>query len=51
MNMDSDKLSGLVFIDFHKAFDVINHDILQQKLSTYGMPVAMLIWLWGILTT
>ncbi|KXJ26086.1 putative RNA-directed DNA polymerase from transposon BS [Exaiptasia diaphana] len=44
MNMDSDKLSGLVFIDFRKAFDVIDHEILLKKLSAYRLSPLALDW-------
>lgn len=39
--MDDDKLSTLLFIDFKKAFDLVDHEILLQKISIYG---ATLQW-------
>ena len=30
------KLCGASFIDFAKAFDVINHDLLLRKLTLYS---------------
>ena len=35
-NMDNDMVTGLAFVDFRKAFDVINHELLLKKLSIYG---------------
>ena len=35
-NMDNDMMTGLAFVDFRKAFDVINHELLLKKLSIYG---------------
>ena len=30
--MDNDQLTGLAFIDFRKAFDVIDHELLLKKV-------------------
>ena len=40
--MDSDKVTSLVFIDFRKAFDVIDLELLLNMLYIYGAtpPVA-----------
>ena len=32
LTMDNDQLTGLVFIDFRKAFDVIDHELLLKKV-------------------
>ena len=29
-------MDGIVFVDFRRAFDVINHNPLLKKLSVYG---------------
>ena len=36
------KLCGALFIDFVKAFDVINHDLLLRKLRLYGLSTNTL---------
>ncbi len=36
------KLCGALFIDFAKAFDVINHDLLLRKLTLYGLSANTL---------
>ena len=44
-NMDNDKLTGLWFIDFRKAFYVIDHQRLLTKLSIYGVCPSSVAWL------
>ena len=34
--MDNDEVMGLVFVDFCKAFDEIDHKLLLKKLLLYG---------------
>ena len=42
--MDDDEVTGLVFVDFRKAFDVINHNLLLKKLSVYGAKTDSVAW-------
>ena len=43
-NMDDDEVTGLVFIDFRKAFDVIDNELLLKKLSIYGANLSSFAW-------
>ena len=43
-NIDNDELTGLVFIDFRKAFDVIDHELLLKNLSMYGVRPSSVTW-------
>ena len=36
-NLDNDKVTGLVFIDYKKAFDLIDHQLLLSKLKALGV--------------
>ena len=43
--MDKDEVTGLVFVDFRKAFDTIDHKLLLRKLSIYGDSVSAVSWI------
>ena len=46
-NIDNDELTGLVFIDFRKAFDVIyeiDHELLLKNLSMFGVRPSSVTW-------
>ena len=42
--IDNGQLLGSVTVDMRKAFDVINFDILPEKLKIYGCHVSSLKW-------
>ena len=41
-NLDNDKATGLVFIDYKKAFDLIDHNLLLSKLKALGVGESSL---------
>ena len=43
-SLDSKKYISCVFIDYSKAFDTIDHDILCKKLTFYGLGDGVLAW-------
>ena len=43
-NIDNDELTGLVFIDFREAFDVIDHELLLKDLSMFGVRPSSVTW-------
>ena len=36
-NLDNNSVTGLIFADFKKAFDLVDHEIMTQKLRIYGL--------------
>ena len=43
-------ITGLVFVDFKKAFDVMDHRLLLRKLELYRFSDAALSWFTSYLT-
>lgn len=43
-NLDKNKISGLVLVDYSKAFDMVDHIILLDKLIAYGVDGSSLLW-------
>ena len=35
---------GIVLVDFKKAFDLVDHQILLSKLKLYGISSEVLMW-------
>jgi hypothetical protein len=48
---DSKLKIGIVFIDFQKAFDSIDHSILMKHISELGVKNKNLAWFQNYLTT
>uniref|UniRef100_A0A669AV95 Reverse transcriptase domain-containing protein n=1 Tax=Oreochromis niloticus TaxID=8128 RepID=A0A669AV95_ORENI len=43
--LDNGNLVRVVFLEFSAAFDLINHDLLIDKLKCYGFSPAALCWM------
>ena len=43
--VESKHVVGVVFVDFMKAFDMVSHNILLQKLENTGIGGDFLLWL------
>ena len=43
-NMDNDKVTGMISIDFKKAFDLVNHETLLKKLQMHGLTNSAVKW-------
>ena len=37
-NINLNEFTGILFVDFAKAFDVIDHSLLPRKLELYRLP-------------
>ena len=42
--IDNGKMIGTVLVDFKKAFDLVAHQILLNKLEIYGIIDEALLW-------
>ena len=43
-DIDEGKLTGATFIDFTKAFDLVDHKLLLKKLALYKFDESTLLW-------
>ena len=43
-DLDNDRVSGMVLVDYRKAFDMIDHTLLLEKLEVYGLSRDSLQW-------
>ena len=43
-NLDKDRVSGVVLIDYCKVFYIVDHELLLKKLEAYGIVNTELKW-------
>ena len=48
--VDEGKLAGAVLLDMSAAFDVVNHELLLEKLALYGLDSNSIAWVRSYLT-
>ena len=46
----SKQYARILLLDFSKAFDLINHNILLQTLASFGLPNILMKWIASFLT-
>ena len=44
LDIDKGNFTSVTFIDLKKAFDIVNHEILLNKIQSYGMKDKELCW-------
>ena len=49
-HLDLDEIVMGIYVDLHKAFDTVNHDILLYKLYNYGVRGSVFSWFKDYLT-
>ena len=49
-NWDKDRVTGVVLIDYCKAFDMVDHELLLKKLEALGIVNTELKWCRSYLT-
>ena len=47
---DHGKVVGVIFLDFHKAFDAVSHPVLMEKIEKTGIREALYNWILDYLT-
>lgn len=50
LNLDNNRQTDIIFLDFSKAFDRVPHDKLIQKLKRIGLPDILVNWIAEYLT-
>ena len=49
-NLDNNKQVDMIYLDFAKAFDSVDHAILHHKLHAHGLRGSILLWFQDYLT-
>ena len=50
-SIDNGDIIGTLFIDFRKAFDMVDHSLLMKKLAHYKLSITSINWFRSCLST
>ena len=50
IHLDKARITGVVLVDYCKAFDMVDHELLVKKLEACGIVITELKWCWSYLT-
>ena len=50
-SIDKGDIIGTLFVDFRKAFDMVDHSLLRKKLAHYRLSITSLKWFRSYLST
>ena len=44
LNLDKNRVSGMVLVDYCKAFEIVDHGLLLDRLKVYGVAGETMKW-------
>ena len=48
-SLENDEMAGVMMLDLSAAFDLVDHQLLLQKLELLGFDKPAVLWMWSYL--